>query len=88
MIILKEDFFNKARVEIRSKYFPTVIHGKTENPLYYKTIHLLECFHNGVIYYETLINKLSKNCKDTKENIHKIIKEFIKSFGSYKYSIK
>lgn len=86
MIHTVEDFFNKARTDIKQKYFPEVIHGVSENESYYSAIHALELFNNGCITYRTLIRKLCKFCKDSSKNIHAIIENHIRSFGEYRFT--
>jgi hypothetical protein len=84
---IKDDFFNKLASDIDKKYFPDVKYyrdDKDDTAVHYA----IELFNNGVSGYDTLINKLSKHCKDTKENIHKIVSKYIEDFGDYEYKIK
>jgi hypothetical protein len=82
---LEDDFFNKASTDIKKAYFPDVIHGKDENKDYYAFKYAMECFSNGVLTYDKLLTKLSKNCKDTKENIHNILKKHVVDFGDFEF---
>ena len=84
MINIINGFMGIAMKDLKMNYFSGVIHSITENPNYYNTVYVVECFSNGVLTYPKMINKLSKTCNDTKENIHKTIKKHISSFGSYK----
>ena len=70
------DFFNKLASEIRSTYFPNEKHGYTQNMKYHASSYAIELFNNGCITVDRLINKLSKNCKDSKENIEKIVNKY------------
>lgn len=71
------DFFNKLATEIHSTYFPNENHGYTQNKKYHASNYTIELFSNGCITVDRLIDKLSKNCKDTKENIEKIVNKYI-----------
>lgn len=78
------DFFNKLAQDLDKKYFPEVKYyhdDKNDAKVHYA----VECFNNGVMGYETLIKKLSAACKDTPENIHKIVSKYIADFGDYVY---
>jgi len=79
-----DDFFNKLANDIDKKYFPDVKFyrdDKNDEAAHYA----IELFNNGASTYDKLISKLSKHCKDTKENIHKIVSKYIKDFGDYKF---
>ena len=81
------DFFNKLAKEIDKNYFPDVKYygdNKDDSAVHYA----IELFNNGVSTYDALINKLSKHCKDTKDNIHKIVSKHIEDFGDFKYEAK
>jgi hypothetical protein len=85
MIHTTPDFFNKVAIEMRSTYFPTEIHGITENKDYHKTTRTLELFNNGCINYRQLIGRLAKSCNDTTSKINSIVEKYIVSFGNYQY---
>jgi len=85
MIRTTDNFFNKLATEIRATYFPNENHGFTENKNYWKATYTMECFSSGVLTYPNFIEQLSKSCKDTGKNIHKIVEKYIVSFGNYKY---
>lgn len=75
-ITIVDDFFNKLVRELEKRYFPNVKYyrdDKDDAAVHYA----VELFNNGVDSYDMLISKLSKYCKDTKENIESIVKEFI-----------
>ena len=83
-IKIVDDFFNKLAKEIDKKYFPDVKYYRDDEDD--TAVHYaIELFNNGVTSYDKLISKLSKHCKDTKENIHKIVKKYIEDFGDYKF---
>lgn len=84
MIHTVNDFYNKAVVDIKNKYWPT-IHPLCDDAGYMAAKHCLELFNNGCINYRKLIGRLSKHCKDRTENIHAIIEKHIVSFGEYEY---
>ncbi|MEK6829791.1 MAG: hypothetical protein AABY15_06755 [Nanoarchaeota archaeon] len=78
------DFFNKTASELDKTYFPDVKYyrdNKNTTEIHYS----LELFNNGCLTYTKLINRLSKACNETKENIHKIVSKYIETFGDYKY---
>jgi len=85
MIHCTNDFFNKAAKEIRNTYFPNENHGTTQNINYQTVTNTLELFNNGCLTYRQLIGRLSKDCNDTTEKLHTIIKNYVVSFGSYEY---
>jgi hypothetical protein len=81
------DFFNKLAEDIDKKYFTDVKYygdDKDDAAVHYA----IELFNNGASTYVALINKLSKHCKDTKENIHKIVSKYIQDWGDYEYEVK
>ena len=83
---LTEDFFNKVLTELDAKYFPEVkFYRDNENDA--KLHYAIECFSNGVLTYSKLIDKVSKLCKDTKQNVHNIISKYIVDFEGYNYEI-
>lgn len=73
---LKPDFFNSLASEIRSKYFPEVKYYRDDKKCE-KASYSIELFNNGCLTYSKLIDSLSKNCNDTKENISAIVDKFI-----------
>ncbi len=79
------DFFNKLVGELDKKYFPDVKYYR-DNKNTEKIHYAVELFNNGCLSYGNLIQKLSKNCKVTKESIHKIVSNYIEDFGDFKYS--
>lgn len=82
---LTTDFFNKLGAELDKKYFPEVRYYR-DNKNDEKVHYALECFSNGVLTYNKLIKTISINCKDTKENIHKIVSKYIANFEGFEYS--
>jgi hypothetical protein len=81
---LVDDFFNKLAKELDQKYFPTVKYYRDDaNDT--KMHYAIELFNNGALTYPKLIDRLSKACKDTKENIHKIASKYVKDFDGYEY---
>jgi len=66
------NFYNLLSDEIGSKYFPTVKYYR-DNENYTRARHSIELFNNGCLTYRKLVNSISKECNDTKENISKII---------------
>ena len=88
MIHAVNDFFNQIAPVIKDKYFPDVIHGRTENANYYKSVYTMECFHNGCLTYRKLIGRLARACNESTEAIHAIVSKYIISFGSYEYKPK
>jgi hypothetical protein len=81
----EDDFFNNLTKEIDKKYFPDV--------KYYRDVkddavhYAIELFNNGASTYEKLISKLAKHCKETEENIHRIVSRHIEDFGDYEYKV-
>ena len=88
MIHTTQDFYNKVATEVRANYFANENHGTTENQNYWKTTKAIEDFNNGCLTYRQLIGRLAKSCNETTENIHKIVENYVVSFGSYKYQPK
>lgn len=81
-----ENFFNKLAKELDKQYFPNVkYYGENKNCA--DTHHTIELFNNGVLTYDNLIKRLSKSCKDTKENIHNTVKKYIADFEDYSYNV-
>lgn len=81
-IKLVPDFFNKAVKELDAKYFPDLkFYRDSDKDI--QVHYQAECFSNGVLTYTKLINRLAKNCGDTKANIHKIVSKYIETFGDY-----
>ncbi len=79
---LVDNFFNKLTSDLDKTYFPDVKYYRDNK--YTTNIHYaIECFNNGVLTYEKLINKLVKNTKDSKENIHNIVSKYIEDFEGY-----
>ncbi len=70
------DFFNKTVVELDKKYFPDVKYYM-DNKHTAKIHRVVELFNNGCIGYKALVERVAKECKDTKENIHNIISKNI-----------
>nr|WP_298659776.1 hypothetical protein [uncultured Flavobacterium sp.] len=82
---ITDDFFNKVAKEIRSTYFPQVKYYR-ENKHTEKIHYALELFSNGCSTYDKLINVLSLNTKDNKENIHTIVSKYVTDFEGYQYN--
>lgn len=70
------DFYNKLVSEIRSTYFSTENPVYSENRKYHSAKYAIELFNNGCLTLNILINKLSKNCIESKENIEKIVNKY------------
>lgn len=85
MIHTTQDFSNKVGTEVRSRYFPNEIHGKTENQNYWKATKAIEDFSNGCLTYKVFIGRLSKSCGTNNATIHNLVEKYIISFGSYQY---
>lgn len=79
---LVNDFFNKVVKVIDTKYFPEVKYYR-DNKNDANVHYALECYSNGCLTYNTLLKKVSKNCKDSKENIHNVLKEFIEDYEGF-----
>jgi len=73
---LTTDFFNKLATNIREKYFPEIKYYR-DNDMCANGIYSIELFSNGCINYDNLIKRLSKYCKDTKENIKLIVDKYV-----------
>lgn len=85
-IKIVSDFFNKLCGELDKKYFPHVKYYRDDKNT--TQIHQVsELFNNGVLTYNKLIDTLSKSCNETKENIHKIVSNYIEDFGDFKYKV-
>lgn len=78
------EFFNKLTKELDTTYFPNVKYYR-DNKNTTKIHYAAECFNNGVLTYTKLIDKISAACKDTKENIHKIVSKYIADFEGFEY---
>jgi hypothetical protein len=76
MIELTENFFNKVCIKIDSIYFPTVKYYRDDKNCE-KVHYATELFNNGCLTYDKYIKRLSKACKESEENIEKIVKEFL-----------
>jgi len=79
-----DNFHNKLCSEIDKKYFPEVKYYH-DNVHTQKIHYAVECFSNGVLTYSKLIDKLSTHTKDTKENIHKIVSDFVIDWQGFTY---
>lgn len=79
-----DDFFNKLSKEIDEKYFPNVKFYRDDKQDA-NAHYAIELFNNGVIGYDNLIKELSKNCNDSKGNIHSVVAKYIEDFGDYKF---
>lgn len=84
---LKKDFYNNLQKEIRETYFPDVKYYR-DNENTTKIQYAGECFSNGVLTYTKLINTLSKNCNETKANMHAIVSKYVEDFEGYEYKPK
>lgn len=84
---LVNDFYNIVAKAIDTKYFAEVKYYR-DNKNTIKIHYSLELFSNGCLTYDKLINRLAKACKETKENIHAIVKEYVENFDGYKYKVK
>jgi hypothetical protein len=93
MLELQEDFANEALGKIREVYFPTVNTRAGDKEWnsdkvyqkYGKAKYQIELLSNGCMHYAKFIEKLAKLCNDTNVNIHKLIENYVVSFGGYKY---
>lgn len=81
---LINDFFNKLTQDIDKKYFPDVKYYR-DNQYCIDVHYTIELFNNGVLTYKKLIERLSKSCKETKENIHNIVKQYVADFEGCEY---
>ena len=83
---LVEDFFNKLASEIDKTYFPNLKYYRDDTKC--ANIHYaIELYSNGCTTYKTLINKLAKNTKETKQNLHVIVSKHVIDFEDFKYEI-
>ena len=73
---LVNDFFNKLAIEIDKTYFPNVSYYR-DNKDNADAHYTIELFNNGCLTYTKLIDKLSKSCKDSKENIKTIVEKYV-----------
>ena len=74
---LVDDFFNKVTKDLDKKYFPTVkYYGDDKDAA--KVHHSVELYSNGALTYDKLISQLSAACKDSKENIERIVSAYFK----------
>jgi hypothetical protein len=70
------DFFNKTATDIKKAYFPKVKFYRDD--VNCASVHYnLELFNNGCLRYAILINRLSKLCNTTKDNIKAIVDKYI-----------
>lgn len=81
-IQLVENFFNKLTNDLDKRYFPDVkyYHDNEDDADVHYTVEL---FNNGCLTYDNLIYRLAYSCKDTKVNIHNIVKEYVEDFGDF-----
>ena len=83
---LVDDFMNKLAGDLDKKYFPNLKYYRDEDKC--ANVHYAcELYSNGCSTYSQLINKLAKNCKETKENIHAIVNKYVESFENYEYKV-
>lgn len=85
MIHTTTDFFNKVATETRQRFFANVVHGKDNNPNYYKHLKAIEDFNNGILTYKVFISRLAKATGSNNATIHNLIEKYIVSFGGYQY---
>ena len=79
------DFFNKLASELDKTYFPNVKYYRDDKKC--TNVHYaVECFNNGVSFYHNFIDVLSKNCNESKENMHKIVSKYVEDFEGYEYN--
>ena len=81
---LVKDFVNKVNPVLDNKYFPDV-KVYLDRPQLIASHYQTELHSNGVTSYSQLITKLSKIFKDTEENIHGIVSQFVEDFGDYEF---
>lgn len=73
---LVNDFFNKVVKCLDNKYFPEVSYYRdSKNTI--SIHHNTELFSNGCLMYGDYIKHIARACKDTEENIEKLLSEFI-----------
>ena len=77
------DFYGKCTSEIHAKYFPEVKYHRDDEKCA-AVSYSLECFNNGGLSYELLIQQISKSCNDSKANIHAIVSKYL-IFQNYVY---
>lgn len=82
---ITSDFFNKTAKVIDKKYFPDVKYYG-DNKKCADVHYALELFNNGCLTYPKLISRVAKNCNDTQESIHNIVKDFVEDFEGYVFS--
>jgi len=80
---LVNDFHNKLCSDLDNTYFPTL----NRNNYNLKVHYTVECYNNGVLGYADFIKKLSKQCKDTQENLHAIVSKYVIDFEGYKFQL-
>ena len=72
-----DDFFNKVTKDLDKKYFPAVkYYGDDKDAA--KVHHSVELYSNGALTYDKLISQLSAACKDSKDNIERIVSAYFK----------
>jgi len=76
MIKKVDDFFNKLVSELGKTYFPTVKYYRDDENCS-KMHYFVELFNNGACTYGSLVNKLSKVCKDSETNIEIIVDKYL-----------
>jgi len=73
---LTTDFCNKLATDIRAKYFPKIKYYRDDDKCA-NGMYSIELFNNGCLTYDNLIKRLSKYCKDTKENIKLMVDKYV-----------
>ena len=84
---ITKNFFELSG-ELDQKYFPDVIVHRDRhhsNVRAQKMHYAIELFNNGCSTYDKLIKTLAIKCKDTQENIHKIVSKYIEDFEEYEF---
>ena len=81
---LVTNFFNELASDIDKTYFVNVKYYR-DNTECTNVHYAIELFNNGCLTYKLLVSKLAKNCKDTKENLHKIVSKYVVDFEGYEY---
>jgi hypothetical protein len=84
MRVLVDDFYNKVANELKRVYFPSVIPVINDN--YCGVRYSVELFSNGCISYDSLLNKLSKQCNTSKSLLHCKISNYINA--DFNFTIK
>ena len=83
---LVQDFFNKLASEIDKTYFPNLKYYRDD--IKCANVHYaIELYSNGCSTYSTLIKKLAKNTKESREKIHSIVSKHVIDFEDFKYEI-